>query len=373
MFRAKLIILLTLFFALPTFSQESILPFGYVINGSEVNQNAVMMDALSGEILYEFYEEYTCPISISEDGVWFVYSQQFTNNYLMEIATGEVQELWEGPLGYVAWSSRYNLAAYHYNFYGVNQILVYGTTREELFYQLRLAPANVSASVLRFVGSELVAVALERDTNELEVQSVAASRQEAYDFELKGGLEWRDFSISPNGQFLLAFGPNGESYRINLNTGSTIELGTSEFSSLSWLPNREASLVYIVKDTNGNAQLELLEPEHNQDVHTLYPMSISPDARYVIYKTVDAENPTLGTLWLLDTENAEQVEIGFTSIYTKQVQWLSPSQFVYLYQNPESEARSVEIYFYDAATQEGQQLTATPELEESFDCARGAG
>jgi hypothetical protein len=366
--------------------EETVLPFAYVTMDS-VGQDLHLMDASTGEILYDFATSGDdCAINLSENGRWFAYwdnAGDFSQNYMLDMETGEIRDLANGLLRKVLWSAGYNYVAYLYQHHvsgegNVNTVYVYEMdSGEEVLVDEMQATGFVEQYAIQFLGNQLLYASINSANGIVEFSIWDGDELDTERFEDEAFKKGSEIAFSPNGQYLSIYNSiAGGMSILNLETGETNAINFEQESyeqRFQWLPNEAASLLYLY--TTG----DLIIPEiyqarlasEGQPISMgAYEFYISPDGNQLVYEFVSEEDDASANLRLLNLQSHEVSEIVETYRWSSDVRWLSETQFVYVHREPLNEGFR-EIFLYDVLTGENRQLTDSPNVQESFECFLG--
>jgi hypothetical protein len=376
--------LLFFLFAMPSIAQTPSLPFAYVTMDS-AGQDLHLMDASTGNILYDFATARDdCPLDLSENGRWFAFwdnAGDFSQNYMLDMETGEIRDLANGLLRKVLWSAGYNYVAYVYQHRvsgegNVNTVYVYEMdSGEEVLVDEMQATIFVEQYAIQFLGNHLLYASLNSKDGIVEFSRWDGEDLDTERFEDEAFKKGSEMAFSPNGQYLSIYNSShGGMSLVNLETGDINVLNVEQESYqilFQWLPNEAASLLNLHGQVVTPEIYQARLASESQPISMgAYKFYLSPDGTQLVYEFVTSDDDNTAELRLLNIASQEFIDIVETYRWSSDVRWLSETEFVYVHREPLNEGFR-EIFLYDVLTGENRQLTDSPNVQESFECFLG--
>jgi Tol biopolymer transport system component len=375
----------------------ALIPLAYLDDPGTAQWDTHILDAHTGERLYELAgEDRECPVSLSPDGHWLLYKVGgFIPNqisWLLNMASKErisVRPLrstaWSGDGRYLAYSTSNERLTPH-------SIYVYDTTNGEERHLEEISVERASEIIFQWTGNTLT-YAFHSGTT-LYLRRYEGDNLEQLTFDIPVEIDsFYNASISPDGRSLAVTAVENE-----LSQVYVLDITTSDWQRISaletggrepgWSPDgqylafvtgydpvpstEDSGTIYIWSKDGGALTLFYDSPFARID-----HIDWSPDGQYISFREfhLGGTYSSNYTLLVKGINADESREISrFVDVLAGDMQWVSPTELVYLYRYSEllldSPEAQNDLYRHNVTTQESVRLTQTP-VDEFFQCYAG--
>ena len=369
----------TLFLA-PIFNMQedkSQMPFAHAIaypipNTSFATYYSQVINIPTGDIIYEFNSDgYTCPLYLPPNRRWFVYQASETLNNLRDsyhvlnletLETEKIVELSNADMTVTLISIQNDKLIYLSSFDDAPRY-------DQMLYEYDL---QTKATVM------IASFSIKDDKVSVQLKDQATQI-----FALRDDLSVYRVEASVDGNFLILFNDDTSDEMIVLNTKTAIWNTIEKIGRYEWNPQLGILLYYVgdkLRFYDANNDKTTVVFTRHQTQNQVDSFKMSPDARYIAYLS-EAPNTMEISFHILETTTGETSEFKSKAFFlTSEMVWIDETRLIYAYAHMYEAIRTddygyqldnIDLWLYDAETDQTTQITDTPDVKEAIKCTLG--